>query len=649
MSEAAKTARNAMKKKAERLTSTDPHEKVDSSTWTPPEPENAGVKTGARPLVKRLYKKGGKVVGKAEGAKAQFRADRKPRKSGGKADHKAPWLDDLINRDVRMANDVREGVKHVGGFKKGGKIHKLGGGTLGDNPVSMQDRSLAKASGMVMSKGGVAKHKHREHHDGSEGNVAGAQTQTPDYDTAMKNAAAAIARSKATMTGSDAQRAANAAAYDRQQEAYQRSLPQNRKHGGKTDGHKVDWLKRATGGDVERAVSKMTRSSMYPRGTQHPSDTMEPGMQKLMGAKSGVKTMNELMKRTGKQPDFASFSKETKEKTGRKHGGKTSHPDEAEDKKLMHKVLKKDAFKDRAHKVSGGRLGDYIQSASWDLAAKGTNRGVNERKEKNRLRGIRTAVNKLGGGYSKNAAMVPAGKNESMGKYSDDGPTMSKKEAIDQMIAKMHQRMDERGYAPGSMKRGMTPGRAAAMATGSEDQRIKLDQPNLMYGKAAGGKAMHHEDCSCKMCMGGRMGKYSGGGTFSGNSKEKIPGAIGGRHAHAAGGKAGKGKTNINIIIGGRGQPQGPMGLMGGAPLPNAPVSPRTPMPGMPPQGMPPMGPGGMPPMGPQGMPPMPPQGMPMGRKSGGRAYPIDTGAGGANARLEKIDAYGLKPPKGLK
>jgi len=102
------------------------------------------------------------------------------------------------------------------------------------------------------------------------------------------------------------------------------------------------------------------------------------------------------------------------------------------------------------------------------------------------------------------------------------------------------------------------------------------------------------------------------------------------------GGKVGKGKTNVNIIIatGKGGQPQG---MMGGQPMPNAPVSPRIPqqqpqMPPMPPQG---------------GMPPMPPQGMPMQRKSGGRTkYPIDTGAGGANARLEKIDAYGLKPSK---
>jgi hypothetical protein len=54
------------------------------------------------------------------------------------------------------ANEVREGIKHVGAFKKGGKVHKLGGGTIGDNPISMQDRSMSKATGM-MKKGGRAK------------------------------------------------------------------------------------------------------------------------------------------------------------------------------------------------------------------------------------------------------------------------------------------------------------------------------------------------------------------------------------------------------------------------------------------------------------------------------------------------------------
>ena len=189
-----------------------------------------------------------------------------------------------------------------------------------------------------------------------------------------------------------------------------------------------------------------------------------------------------------------------------KKGGAAQHPDEAEDKKLMHKVLKKDAFKERAHKVSGGRLGDYIRAASIDAASQGTKRGIDkasqthsliprapmfpqaELKERNRLQGIRTAVNKLGGGYSKNSAMVPAGENEGMKKggrahKTGGGPIGDKTNPIEEMIALMHRRMDEMGYAPGSMKRGTTPGRAAAMATGSEDARIQGDQPNAMYNK----------------------------------------------------------------------------------------------------------------------------------------------------------------------
>ena len=133
MSELAKTSREAMRAKAKRLTSGEPHAKVDSSTWTPPEMENAGVKTGARPISKRQYKSGGKV----HGANAKKRGDRMARKSGGKVeseDRSKRYLtpDNLINRDVRMANEERKGIKHVGAFKKGGRIHKEGGGEADD-------------------------------------------------------------------------------------------------------------------------------------------------------------------------------------------------------------------------------------------------------------------------------------------------------------------------------------------------------------------------------------------------------------------------------------------------------------------------------------------------------------------------------------
>ena len=120
----------------------------------------------------------------------------------------------------------------------------------------------------------------------------------------------------------------------------------------------------------------------------------------------------------------------------------------------------------------------------------------------------------------------------------------------------------------------------------------------------------------------------------------KLEGARpkGGREARASGGKAGKGKMNVNIIIGGHGQPQQP-------PQPPAGPPPMAPHPQMPPPPPPPqMPPAAMPSAA--GAPPpglVPPPG-PMPRKSGGRAYlDMEYGAGGGKGRLEKIKAYGNK------
>ena len=115
MSEMAKAARAAMKKKAEGMTKADPHQKVDSSTWTPPEALNADVQTGMRPVSRRAFKKGGKVVGE----KAPARADRAPRKSGGTA-----YAIAKMNRNQKEANEEREGIKHIGGMKRGGTAKK---------------------------------------------------------------------------------------------------------------------------------------------------------------------------------------------------------------------------------------------------------------------------------------------------------------------------------------------------------------------------------------------------------------------------------------------------------------------------------------------------------------------------------------------
>jgi hypothetical protein len=107
-----------MKEKAARLTKTDPKQKVDASGYSPPDAMDADVKTGARPIQPRLYKRGGKLV-RMSGGQCAPRADRKKRKSGGNA---LATPNNIINRNVREANEEREGKKHRGAFKRGGDV-----------------------------------------------------------------------------------------------------------------------------------------------------------------------------------------------------------------------------------------------------------------------------------------------------------------------------------------------------------------------------------------------------------------------------------------------------------------------------------------------------------------------------------------------
>ena len=95
---------------------------------------DSDIQTGARPISRTAYKRGGKVAMKAEGKDAKHHAGRKGRKSGGKA---PSTPDGLINRNVKEANEEREGKKHVGGFKSGGQVRRkhrdFGGEADSDN------------------------------------------------------------------------------------------------------------------------------------------------------------------------------------------------------------------------------------------------------------------------------------------------------------------------------------------------------------------------------------------------------------------------------------------------------------------------------------------------------------------------------------
>jgi hypothetical protein len=163
MSAQAKTARAALKAKARRMAG-EKASKVDASDYTIPDDMHAEAPTGMRPVSKRAYKRGGKIGMKADGAKAVARADRKARKDGGRLVAR-DIAEAKVNRNVKDANELREGIKHVGGLKRGGRAGKMGGGAMDGRMGIVPDRLLktTAGSGTPLKKGGKVGHMEWEH------------------------------------------------------------------------------------------------------------------------------------------------------------------------------------------------------------------------------------------------------------------------------------------------------------------------------------------------------------------------------------------------------------------------------------------------------------------------------------------------------
>ena len=212
------------------------------------------------------------------------------------------------------------------------------------------------------------------------------------------------------------------------------------------------------------------------------------------------------------------------------------------------------------------------------------------------------------------------------------------------------------GGSPGMVQPGMMPRKNGGKAEHPHRERDLKDAEELVRDhRKSGGEVYQRGDAVRENRQGARTERvlsHVGNNveTYSGNryhatkvapvADGKLEGARpkGGREARASGGKAGKGKMNVNIIIGGHGQPQQPpQPPAGPPPMAPHPQMPPPPPPQMPPQSAMPPGAGAPPP----GL--VPPPG-PMPRKSGGRAYlDMEYGAGGGKGRLEKIKAYGNK------
>ena len=270
MHEYLKQSREGAAKKLKGIQSGEPHTKVDSSSWSPPEMLEADKQNGMRPVSKRQYKSGGKV----HGEHAKKRADRKARKEGGRA----MSVDGFINRDDKMANDERAGVKKVGGMKRGGRTHKNEGGDI--DPSLMDWKILRqKLKNSVKEKTAASKGK---------------------------------ASANPLMGGKQIN--------DDQNESFTSSGLKRGGRAHKGDGGIADLIRQD---EIEQGMKGRGLPMRVPMPTPRPAD--------------------KPVKYTGPKPT-------TNPNTGYKKGG-AAHPDIAEDKALIRKMVKPSA---RTGKAEGG-------------------------------------------------------------------------------------------------------------------------------------------------------------------------------------------------------------------------------------------------------------------------------------------------------
>lgn len=612
----AKSLREAMKQKAKRLCGAT-SEKVDASTFTPAEPLNADVKTGARPVSRRAFKVGGKVAG----AEAMTHAGRTPRKSGGKTE----YANGLVNRNVKDANEEREGIKHVGGFKKGGRTAKQVGGDL--------TRPMPRPTPEMMDEMGIT----------PPTTMATSPRPMPRPMTSPKPRPSLermneIMDAVQTKQGIDALN--RAAKYG-----------DGQKNGGKIEGSAKDMMEdkkmaakmgmtmkewEASHADKMHDMPSKGRAKKMDGGSMDADDEPRKGPYHIVHQKTGkvvgkANTLNGARKsRERNDMDYGSYAHQIIDtatgKATMKDGGRTAKMGGGS---MGMGMGMQDPMMSMPRGYKKGGKAEMMHHKDCMCKACGGAAMAQEGGRNAKMSG--GSMGYAAGGkmkmVEKDGKKVPFFAADGVGKMAKGGG----------LYANIHAKRER--IEDGSKEKMRKPGSKGAPSASDFKDAAKT-------AKKDGGNAMHHKDCMCKACGGAAM------------SQE------GGRMARKSGGKVGKSNISINIYPHNAEKPgAGPMPPMGAPPMPpmpapmmKPPMPAPSPMPSAPPpahMSLPPglqqalAGAAGAGPMPPAGGPPMPPM---MGRKAGGRvAYPITGGAGGGRARKEKVDAYGEKMNKDLR